>query len=126
MSEITISHKFCYKCDTLKHLSEFYKSKARYNRHNVTSQCKKCLHQINLKYRRTHRNKIKQQNIKYYQKRQEKKLHDKLLKNMSCVDTLNYIENSKSWTHADCLIFLNAHQRPVINTYHEVIKIIES
>ena len=125
MSEISMSHKFCYKCDTLKHVSEFYKSKAHYNRYNVTSQCKRCLHQINLKYRRTHRNKVKQQNKRYYDMKKDRELRKKLLLNMSYDDTMKYIENRDLWTDRVSLSFLSKNQRSKIEPYDNVIDKIE-
>ena len=124
MTEIIINCKLCYKCNTVKHLTDFYKSKS-FNRQGVTSQCKKCVYEHNMKYRNNHKDVIKKLNTQYYQRLKISKERDRKISNMSYSNIINYIENHKYWTHAQIQEYFLKNQLPVKQSYRQVIKSIE-
>lgn len=124
MSELIINSKLCYKCNTIKLLTDFYKSDS-FNRHGVTSQCKKCVHTHNMKYRLSHKDVIKKLNTRYYQKIKERKDTVRKVSNMSYDNIINYIENHKNWTPSQKHEYFIQNQLPKKLSYKQVIKTIE-
>lgn len=124
MTDIIINCKLCYKCGSVKLLTDFYKSSA-FNRQGVTSQCKKCVYEHNMKYRNTHKDVIKKLNSQYYQRLKITKERNKKLSNMSHDNVINYIENHKQWSHAQIQDFFTQNQLPKKLSYRQVINSIE-
>ncbi len=110
--QIIITGKYCYHCDTFKAFKEFYKCKG-YNKYGITSQCKRCINIINLRYRHKHRETVRQQNKRYYQQKKLKEQLNKLLCNMSYDNTIHYIENHDKWSDKHCIEYLKSKQRSI-------------
>jgi len=65
----TAKSKTCSKCETVKNLNEFHKSKTQ--KDGLQYQCKECINQHSSQYRKENREKIRKYKKQYYQKNLE-------------------------------------------------------